>query len=126
MARAAKKAPARRQASLDASPWDAMELSAGHAVIVYLQNPKEKVWGLLVSLGTAGVVVRCIDLTAFDDWMRQEARGDEPYLGLTTVFYPMNRVERLERDQTTGPVISYSDRFAREVGRTVHEVLGLD
>ena len=36
------------------------------------------------------------------------------------------RVERLERDQTTGPVISYADRFAREVGRTVHEVLGLD
>jgi hypothetical protein len=38
----------------------------------------------------------------------------------------MNRVERLERDQTVGPVISYSDRFAREVGRTVHRVLGLD
>lgn len=108
------------------SPWEALELSAGHPVILYLQVPKEKVWGLLVSLGTAGVVVRCIDLAAFDDWMRQEARGDEPYLGLSTVFYPMNRVERLERDQTTGPVISYADRFAREVGRTVWQVLGLD
>jgi hypothetical protein len=122
MARAARKAPASRPLS----PWEALELSAGHPVIVYLQNPKEKVWGLLVSLGTAGVVVRCIDLAAFDDWMRQEARRDEPYLGLTTVFYPMNRVERLERDQTLGPVISYADRFRREVGRTVHQVLGLD
>jgi hypothetical protein len=110
----------------DASPWEVLELSAGHEVIVYLQSPKEKVWGLLASLGTAGVVVRCIDLGAFDDWMRQEARGDEPYLGLSTVFYPMNRVERLERDLTTGPVISYAERFAREVGRTVREVLGLD
>jgi hypothetical protein len=102
-----------------------MSLSAGDPVIVYLQLPKEKVWGLLVSLGTAGVVVRCIDLTAFDDWMRQEARGDEPYLGLSTVFYPMNRVERMERDETLGPVISYADRFEREVGRSVREAVGL-
>jgi hypothetical protein len=102
-----------------------MSLSAGDPVIAYLQLPKEKVWGLLVSLGTAGVVVRCIDLTAFDDWMRQEARGDEPYLGLSTVFYPMNRVERMERDETLGPVISYADRFEREVGRSVREAVGL-
>jgi hypothetical protein len=108
------------------SPWEALELSAGHPVVLYLQAPKEKVWGLLVSLGAAGVVVRCIDLAAFDDWMRQEARGDEPYLGLSTIFYPMTRVERLERDQTMGPVISCADRFAREVGRSVWQVLGLD
>jgi hypothetical protein len=117
---------ARRRKVDVATAWEALSLSAGDAVILYLQVPKEKVWGLLVSLGTAGVVVRCIDLAAFDDWMRQEARQDEPYLGLSTVFYPMNRVERMERDQTTGPVISYSDRFAREVGRSVREVIGLE
>jgi hypothetical protein len=122
---ARSSAPARRPRVDTATAWEALSLSAGDAVILYLQVPKEKVWGLLVSLGTAGVVVRCIDLAAFDDWMRQEARQDEPYLGLSTVFYPMNRVERMERDQTTGPVISYSDRFAREVGRSVREVIGL-
>ena len=109
-----------------ASAWEALALTAGDPVVVYLQTPKEKVWGLLVSLGTAGIVVRCIDLAAFDDWMRQEARRDEPYLGLSTVFYPMNRVERMERDQTTGPVISYSERFVREVGLTVMQVIGLE
>ena len=103
----ARPPPARRRPKVDAATaWEALSLSAGDAVIVYLQVPKEKVWGLLVSLGTAGIVVRCIDLAAFDDWMRQEARRDEPYLGLSTVFYPMNRVERMERDQTMGPVIS--------------------
>ena len=120
-----RRTPARRPKVDAATAWEALSLSAGDAVILYLQVPKEKVWGLLVSLGSAGVVVRCIDLAAFDDWMRQEARQDEPYLGLSTVFYPMNRVERMERDQTTGPVISYSDRFAREVGRSVREVIGL-
>ena len=100
-------------------------MNAGDAVIVYLQSPKEKVWGILVSLGTPGVVVRCIDLATFDDWMRQEARRDEAYLGLSTVFYPMNRVERMERDETIGPIVSYADRFAQEAGRTVLEALGV-
>jgi hypothetical protein len=28
----------------------------------------------------------------------------------------------MERDETLGPITSYADRFAREVGRTVDEV----
>ena len=106
------------------TPLSALGLSEGDAVIVYLQAPKEKVWGLLLSLQAAGIVLRCIDLAAFDDWMRQEARGDEPYLGLTTLFYPMGRVERLEKDETLGPISSYSARFAKEVGRSVHRFSG--
>ena len=101
-------------------------LAEGDAVVVYLQAPKEKAWGLLVSLQAAGIVLRCIDLAAFEDWMRQEARGDEPYLGLTTLFYPMSRVERMEKDETVGPIPSYSARFEREVGRSVLAVLGID
>lgn len=109
-----------------AAPLAGLGLAEGDAVIVYLQAPKEKVWGLLVSLQTAGIVLRCIELSAFDDWMRQEARGDEPYLGLTTLFYPMGRVERMEKDESLGPMSSYSARFEREVGRTVRAVLGLE
>lgn len=127
MAPARRKTKAVARPKLDAATaWEALSLTAGNPVVVYLQSPKEKVWGLLVSLGAAGIVVRCIDLAAFDDWMRQEARRDEPYLGLSTVFYPMNRVERVERDQTTGPVVSYSERFRREVGLTVLQVIGLE
>jgi hypothetical protein len=108
------------------APLAALGLSEGDPVIVYLQAPKEKVWGLLLSLQAAGLVLRCIDLAAFDDWMRQEARRDEPYLGLTTLFYPMARVERMEKDESLGPISSYSARFAREVGRSVRAVLGLE
>jgi hypothetical protein len=101
-------------------------LPEGSTVVVYLQGPKEKVWGVLVSLTASGVVLRGIDLATFDDWMRQEARGDEELIGLTTIFYPMHRVMRLERDETVGPLTSYADRFAREVGRSVGAVLGLE
>ena len=85
-----------------AAPLAGLGLCEGDAVIVYLQAPKEKVWGLLLSLQAAGLVLRCIDLAAFDDWMRQEARRDEPYLGLTTLFYPMSRVERMEKEGIVG------------------------
>ena len=101
-------------------------LPEGSTIVVYLQGPKEKVWGVLVSLTPAGVVLRGIDLATFDDWMRQEARGEEELIGLTTVFYPMHRVVRMERDETVGPLTSYADRFAREVGRSVGAVLGLE
>src|SRR5207237_1419412 len=113
-----KKTVARKRPALHAGVAG-FDLVQGAPVLVFLQQPKEKVWGILVSLNTAGLVVRAIDLRAFDDWMRQEARGDEAVLGLTTIFYPMNRVERLERDETIGPLTSYADRFLREVGRTV-------
>ena len=97
----------------------------GIPVVLYLQSPKEKVWGILISIAPAGVVVRGMDLVIFDDWMRQEARGDDPLLGPLTVFYPLHRLERLERDESVGPLESYADRFLRETGRTVTQVLGL-
>lgn len=94
-------------------------------VIVYLHSPREKVFGVLLSLLQAGVVVRGIDLAAFDDWVRQEARGDEPGLGLVTLFYPMGRLERVELDETVGGLESLADRFRRTTGRSVLEAAGL-
>ena len=102
------------------------DLIEGGPVIVYLREPKEKVWGLLLSILPSGLVVRGLDLQTFDDWLRQEARGDEPAIGLVTLFYPMGRVERMERDESIGPIEGYADRFRREVGRSVRQVLGLD
>ena len=101
-------------------------LAEGSTVIVYLQAPKEKIWGVLVGLTPSGIMLRGIDLETFDDWMRQEARGEEELIGLITLFYPMHRVVRMERDETVGPLTSYADRFAREVGRSVGAMLGLE
>jgi hypothetical protein len=112
-------------------PGDAWErvpfqLEPHSPVIVYLQSPKEKVWGLLVSFDPAGIVLRGLDLAVFEDWMRQEARSDESLIAPTTLFYPMHRVERMERDETSGSLPGYVDRFALETGRTVRQAMGLD
>lgn len=104
----------------------ALDLVAGDMIVLYLHSPKEKVWGVLGSISAAGVILRGLDLAAFDDWMRQEARREEAGIGLTTLFYPIGRVERLERDETVGVLTSYADRFEREVGRSIAEVIGLD
>lgn len=107
------------------SRMDAFELVTGTPIVLYLHTPKEKVWGLLVSLTPAGVILHGLDLVTFDEWMRQEARGEEPLIGLCTIFYPMSRLERLERDDALGTLPSYAERFEREVGRSVFEVLGV-
>ena len=96
----------------------------GTPVLVYLHSPREKVFGVLVSLQPAGIAVRGIDLAAFEDWLRQEARGEQG-LGLVTLFYPMHRVERLERDETVGDLEGIADRFQRETGRGLLEAAGL-
>jgi hypothetical protein len=100
-------------------------LARGAPVVVYLHSPREKVFGVLLALLPAGVVVRGIELTAFEDWLRQEARGDDPGLGLATLFYPMGRLERLERDETVGGLESLSDRFRRTTGRSILDAAGL-
>ena len=105
------------------SPFDLVE---GSPVIVYLREPKEKVWGLLLSILSSGLVVRGLDLRTFDDWLRQEARNEDRMIGLVTLFYPMSRIERMERDESIGPIEGYADRFRREVGRSVRQTLGID
>ena len=101
------------------------DIRVGTPVVLFLRDPKEKFWGALASLETAGIMLRGLDLDTFEEWLRQEARGDDPALGPLTFFFPMHRVVRLERDETIGAVLSYSERLYREVGRDVLDVLGL-
>jgi hypothetical protein len=98
----------------------------GAPVLVYLHTPREKVFGVLLALQPAGLVLRGIDIAAFDDWMRQEARREGEGLGLVTLFFPMSRVERMERDESAGGFESFADRFRRETGRSVAEAAGVE
>lgn len=96
----------------------------GTPVLVYLHTPREKVFGVLVALQPAGIAIRGIDLAAFEDFLRQEKRRDVG-LGFVSLFYPMSRVERMERDETVGGIEGIADRFRRETGRSILEAAGL-
>ena len=93
-------------------------------VILYLKEPREKVWGLLLSLDQAGVVVRGISLDSFDDWCHELAKGESQFLGLSEVFYPYTRVEKIQLDEEGGSSPSFSERFRKIVGKDVREFLG--
>jgi hypothetical protein len=95
-------------------------------VLAFLREPREKVFGVLLGLDTAGVSLRALDLEAVEDFLRQETRGDdERLIAPATVFYPMQRVERLEHDESVGPMAGLAERFTRETGRTLPEVFGV-
>jgi methylmalonyl-CoA epimerase len=98
-------------------------LTAGAAILAYLREPQEKIWGVLRSLDSSGVVLEGIDLGSFDDWLSQIERGEDSVVGPSVMFLPMNRIERILLDQTSGDLPSLSERFFRRVGRSVGEVL---
>jgi hypothetical protein len=95
-------------------------------VIISLTAPKEKIWGQLVALNSAGVTARGIDLGSFDDLVRQIVNQEENVVGLATVFYPMHRVERIAADEPSGSLPSLADRFYQAVGVTIQEYLGIN
>ncbi len=94
------------------------------AVLVNLQNPREKVWGILLSIQSSGITLRGIDLNSFEDWSRSVARG-EGEMGLSTTFLPIHRVERVSEDETIGSAQSFADIFEERVGTDVWTHLGL-
>jgi hypothetical protein len=94
------------------------------AVLLNLQNPKEKIWGILLGIRASGVTLRGIDLNSFDDWSRAVARGDRD-IGLSTLFFPIHRVERVTADDSVGSIPSLAETFEVRVGRDVWTYLGL-
>ena len=100
-----------------------MSIEAGSLVVAHCQNPKEKIWGELLSIDVAGVVVRGLDLSSVEDWLRQEREGDERFIAPTTVFVPMHRVERVYLDESSPMASSFADRYAEAPGGDVRDAL---
>jgi hypothetical protein len=87
-----------------------MKFEPGDRVISVLQNPREKIFGILDEISPAGVSLRGIDLDYFEDWSRAIA-SDEPHLSMSDYFFPMWRVERVTRDERNGDAPSLTEQF---------------
>ena len=92
-------------------------------VVVYLQEPREKLWGVLLGIRTTGITLRGIPLDSFDDWIKEIFDGDEQSIGLTKYFFPMHRVERVIKDESLGSIRSFSQRFEKKLKLTVTEFM---
>ena len=94
------------------------------AVIVSLQNPREKIWGVLLAVNSFGITLRGIDINSFQDWVRSVANNTDT-MSLSTMFLPMMRVEKATLDENFGMYKSFSEQFFERVGRSVLEVMDL-
>jgi hypothetical protein len=98
-------------------------MEAHSIVIISLHSPKEKLWGELLAIHQAGITLRGIDLNSFDHFVSQINDPDGDRTGLPTVFFPMNRVERIALDEPTGAIPSLAELFARKAGRSLADYL---
>ena len=97
-----------------------MKIEAGDTVIVVLHSPREKQLGILNEINASGITLRSIELGYFDDWCRAIAAG-EAHLQMTDNFFPMWRVERISRDETTNDVPSMLEQFEMRTGRRLED-----
>jgi len=100
-------------------------LDPNSIIILSLHIPKEKLWGALTSINAAGVTMRGMDLNSFDDFIRQVMDPDGERIGLPTLFFPMQRVERIALDEPHGSIPSMAGRFEQRVGRSLRDYLAL-
>ena len=97
-------------------------IEPGESVVLILQTPREKCWGILDEISAAGVFLRGLDLNSFDDWVHSIVH-DEPFIGLNDLFFPMWRVERISKDEASGGVPSLSEEVERRTGHAVEDLL---
>jgi len=97
-------------------------LKKGTPVLVVLHSPREKCWGMLDEIASAGVFLRGLDLKAFDDWISAVVHR-EPFLGLGSMFFPMWRVERIAKDETSGEVSSLCQQAEQRTGLSFDDLM---
>ncbi|MGH9698131.1 MAG: hypothetical protein ACRD52_01590 [Candidatus Acidiferrales bacterium] len=98
-------------------------MDAHSIVVISLHTPKERLWGELLDISSAGVTVRGIDLSSFDDFITQVLHPDGDRVGLPSLFFPMLRIERIALDEACGSIPSLAEVFERKIGRSLAEYL---
>src|ERR1043165_6521309 len=97
-------------------------LSKGSPILVVLHTPREKCWGMLDEITNAGVFLRGLDIKAFDEFLSAVVHN-EPFIGLGSMFFPMCRVERIAKDETSGEVPSLLQQAEARTGRSFEELM---
>lgn len=98
-----------------------MKIETGEIVVLVLHSPREKIWGMLGEINPSGVYVRGIDLNAFEDFVRN-VQNNEHFYGFSNVFFPLWRVERINKDERDGDIPSMSEQFEEKTGLRIIDI----
>jgi hypothetical protein len=110
-----------RDVEIPAQTISVAPFSRGALVLITLNSPREKFWGAVLEINPAGVSVRGIDLNSFDE-VTAMLRNDDVVMA-STVFFPLNRLERMELDVTTNGIPSLAERFHSKSGYPAEQFL---
>lgn len=92
-----------------------MKIESGEIVIAVLHSPREKILGTLNEINSSGVFLRGIDLNYFDEWATA-IKNDEPFVPMQDYFFPMWRLEKLMRDESSFAAASMAEQFQQKTG----------
>lgn len=95
--------------------------ATGTVVLVTLSSPREKFWGVILSLSASGIALRGCELNSFENCVSMVKSGEGFAPG--AVFFPMHRVERMEADAPEDGLPSLSERFTTQTGMDAATVL---
>lgn len=99
-------------------------MKPGDFVNIYLIDPIEKIWGRLVQIDTAGIVVRGIDVKWIESF-RYQCNKTEQEVFPQTSFWPMRRVQRIDMDEAMSGIPSVIDSIIRSTGMSADEIISL-
>ena len=100
-------------------------LAPGTAVVAYLKEPREQIWGVLLRLEPAGLLIKGIDLGSFEDFLKQFPDTESRTIDLSTIYYPTARLEKLLLDETGPAIPALQERFSRRAGIDIRVYVGL-
>jgi hypothetical protein len=88
-------------------------------IVVYLQNPREVFWGKLIFLKPEGVQIRGLNINSFNEWLRERET-----FTLSTIFFPMLRVEKILLDESAKESLSFKEQAEKKVNKPLDEIFG--
>lgn len=100
-----------------------MPFQSGDLVVVILQAPRERIWGRILGLDAAGIAIRGLDLTPWEEVLALVRTGESDQVALGTRFLPMHRVEALYLDETSSGAPSLAETFRERTGMDPHAFL---
>jgi hypothetical protein len=93
-----------------------MPFQSSDLVVVVLQAPRERIWGRLLGLDAAGIAIRGLDLTPWEEVLTLVRTGQADQVALGTRFLPMHRVEAMYLDEASSGVPSLAETFQHRTG----------
>jgi len=73
--------------------------------LLYINNPKELIFGRIEKIDDAGIIIRGIPVIQIETF-KYQFKKEEQSVFFQTMFYPMHRVERIVKDEHQGRLSS--------------------